>query len=471
MTDQMHLLDAPVVPESGIKNPNFFNGRVLTATDLQDEQAANRRQHQQLGRAAGAGVVVGLEVSLTTAGVGNTTPVLEVSRGLALNRRGQAVELVSARTRVTLARKLPAAARSDAVFADCEPLRLGPDLVGRGVYIFAVAPASAYRERAPMVPVGGGGRASGCGDRYAVEGVVFRLVELPLDTLRASEDDRDIIAGLMSDSERSSLAPLARAAARSKLRNLLAHTCFGTESLAGFLRDPLRRVGGRSPLLRYGVEDALEDAGLLSDCDVPLALIFWTQGGVRFVDMWAVRRRLIAAAPLGSAWPLPLEPRRQSEAEAMFQQFQDQLAALVTDQGLSVANLNVLHARDFFRFLPPAGIVPIATGTQRGFFYQNFWHNVTHREPVFIEGARLEHALREALSYPPQDLDAAELTWLYMLRQNIQARDTGAPGPPQPVVIFTSGQLPFHGEAQYNLARWSYSNYGPGVGGLIVGGG
>src|SRR6185436_7602210 len=116
----------------------------------------------------------------------------------------------------------------------CQPLQLGPDLVGRGAYIFAVAPASAYRDRAPMVPVGGGGRASGCGDRYAVAGVIFRLIEIPLASMSANSERRDTIAGLMSDSERSSLSPLARAAARSTLRNLLAHACFGTEARTAF---------------------------------------------------------------------------------------------------------------------------------------------------------------------------------------------------------------------------------------------
>jgi hypothetical protein len=61
-----NLFDRPIL-QGGIHQVNFFNGRLLTATDLRDEQAANRQQHRQLGQAAGSGVVYGLEVSMVAA--------------------------------------------------------------------------------------------------------------------------------------------------------------------------------------------------------------------------------------------------------------------------------------------------------------------------------------------------------------------------------------------------------------------
>ena len=134
-----HPLGAPVVLERGIKNANFFNGRVLTARDLQDEQLANRQQHRQLGRAAGAGVVDGMEVQLVAAGSPTTHPVLSVRGGLAINRSGQAIELSVELVQVALARTLAAPSEAG-LFADCEPLQSTPDLVGKGVYLFTIAP-------------------------------------------------------------------------------------------------------------------------------------------------------------------------------------------------------------------------------------------------------------------------------------------------------------------------------------------
>ena len=74
----------------GIRNTHFFNGRLLTAEDLRAEQQANRQQHRQLGLAIGAGVVEGFDVGLVSNG---PKPVLHISRGLALTRKGAALAL------------------------------------------------------------------------------------------------------------------------------------------------------------------------------------------------------------------------------------------------------------------------------------------------------------------------------------------------------------------------------------------
>src|SRR5215470_10306388 len=86
-------LNAPIL-NSGIRNTNFFNGRVLAAEDLTTLQTANAQQHHQLGQAVGTGVAWGLNVTLAD----NTDPVhpvLHVSAGLALNGNGEAVALAS----------------------------------------------------------------------------------------------------------------------------------------------------------------------------------------------------------------------------------------------------------------------------------------------------------------------------------------------------------------------------------------
>ena len=83
----LHVLE-PFL-DHGIQNTNFFNGRLLSAEDLQVEQEANRSQHQQLGRAVGEGIVCGLEVGRPTETLSlteETEVVVSVRSGLALNR-------------------------------------------------------------------------------------------------------------------------------------------------------------------------------------------------------------------------------------------------------------------------------------------------------------------------------------------------------------------------------------------------
>ena len=53
----------PIV-ENGIKNTNFFEGRLLTGRDLREQETADREHRRQLGRAIGAGIVEGLEVEI-----------------------------------------------------------------------------------------------------------------------------------------------------------------------------------------------------------------------------------------------------------------------------------------------------------------------------------------------------------------------------------------------------------------------
>ncbi|MCB0112025.1 MAG: hypothetical protein KDE53_39150, partial [Caldilineaceae bacterium] len=173
---------------NGIRQTNFFNGRLLTATDLRDQQAANRRQHEQLGRALGAGIVSGLDV-VADNGLPNA-PTVRVGKGLAVNRLGQPLELPQDLL-LDLARQQDQADIAAGLFADCGRPSSGTVALGRGLYILAVTPASGYQERVPLVRFNEPGRADGCGDRYAVEGVQFRLVNLDLT-------DTDLFAAALS---------------------------------------------------------------------------------------------------------------------------------------------------------------------------------------------------------------------------------------------------------------------------------
>jgi hypothetical protein len=193
----------------------------------------------------------------------------------------------------------------------------------------------------------------------------------------------------------------------------------------------------------------------LTGCDVPLAVLYWTlSDGMKFVDMWSVRRRLTDRSRSGR-WSHFVDDRRPSEGEAMFLQFQDQVGAL----SAATSNPQSLKAADHFIQLPAVGIIPLATEmTAPGFDYRNFFQNETYREPRFMEGARLERLIRESFLYPPLTVGSGEVIWLYQVRQNMQTIAEGR-GTPQPYLVFSSGHMPYYGEARFDLNRYNYSNY------------
>ena len=154
-------------------------------------------------------------------------------------------------------------------------------------------------------------------------------------------------------------------------------------------------------------------------------------------------------------WSNFIDDRSKHEGEAKFLQFQEQIAELRQ----STANPRDVAAADHFNYLPAAGVIPKFTGIQVGFDHRRFFQNQTYREPVFIEGARLEHLIRDSLSYGPIKLGTGELIYLYEVRENEQAIDAGGIRVPQSYLIFSSGHMPFYGEARFDVNRYNYSNY------------
>lgn len=439
--------------QGGIRNTNFFNGRLLTADDLRAEQAANRQQHQQLGVAVGAGVVEGYDVQLAPTG-NSAKPVLRVTKGLAITRKGAALALAED-VDVALVRQPKTALLSgDAgLFAVCRPEATTPSAtIAEGVYVFVVSPASGFTEHAPVVGFNGNGVASGCDHRYAVEGVRFGLVGVDLAQLS--------FVDAATRGELVQLLAQTNPASRTRLRNRLAHLCFGTAEAASFATDPFRLLSGQSPLAAgYGLIDWMRSRGDLTQCDVPLALLLWTTAGVQFVDLWSVRRTP-TPPPVSSVWPLQTGSRRPGEGEAAFLQFQTQLADMVAS-GVFGATLTQLHALDLFRYLPAAGMVPLATSRYQGFELADFFAGMAVPDPVHITGDELAALLRMAHTFPPIDLgrQQQELVWLYLVRENMEAVAVGGAAPPQPYVVFSSGHMPYAGQARYSLDHWNFANY------------
>lgn len=437
--------------DNGVPNPFYFEGRLLTATAMREDQDAHRARQRHLGRALGAGVVEGLWVGVESVGSPTSAPLMSVGRGLAINGNGQSLEL-PAREVVALGIESTPAADDAGLFHTCTPPIRRVEGTGDGFYLLVLSPASGFRGRAPasgLAPPRAGG---GCGSRWAVEGVRLRLV--PFDPLAVTG-----LAGATRDLLRDELLGSTGGAALSRLRNVVAHLCLGTEPLAAFAADPFLREalagGGTEPALAdYGVTGDLRAAGELTDCDVPLALIHLRVGGLVFVDNWAVRRR--PAPPATSApWPTLSGGRRRAEAEAVLFQFQNQVAELVERSATPTS----IRARDHFRWLPPAALVPVAGGGRRGVSRPAFVAGLTTRQPEqYLDGARVGELLALSLDHPPIEPAGGEFVWTYRVRQNHRVPAEG--GTDFPYLLLASGHLPYVGTARFDVARWDRSNFG-----------
>ena len=437
--------------KGGIHNTNFFNGRVLSAEDLKVEQDANRIHHLRLGRAAGEGVVYGLEVS---AEIGSSS--LSITQGLSLNRRGESLCLPED-VSVDFIPASGTYAQGETFFECNTETETIP--TGKGVYILVISHASGLKETAPMSGLFARGTIPGCGSKYAVEGVQFRLVKLDIDINQGIRGTtREKLKHLMD---------MTDAASTSKLRNILAHLCFGTDDVSDFVRAPFNVNSGskpaRSSFATYGVLDTLRSMEMLTDHDVPLAMVYWSTEMIKFVDMWSVRRKLTERSNTDS-WNLFTGSRRMAEVEAVFLQFQGQIEQIIQ----STENRESIEAAKYFSYLPATGMIPISGDylntymdkiggkppgvVAEGFDPEKFFNTLTTRESVFIEGPGLEALMRDSLSYPPIDLARKEMMWVYLVRENVISME-------QPYVIFTSGHVPYRGDARYDLTRWGYGFY------------
>src|SRR4051812_41911183 len=105
--------------DTELRHINFFNGRLLTGTDLEEEQSAQHAHFRHLGEAIGEGVAFGLGVSPADTSPPDG-PVVSVTKGLAVNRAGQTLRL-ECDQRVALTRSPDPAAADACIFADCDP--------------------------------------------------------------------------------------------------------------------------------------------------------------------------------------------------------------------------------------------------------------------------------------------------------------------------------------------------------------
>lgn len=413
-------LDTPFL-DGGLRSTNFFNGRLLSREDMQREQDAGRAVHERLGRALGTGIAHGFEVQAKAIGGNSTTdPAVTVRAGLALNRLGQTVALDRDVEVSLLKPAAPSAGGTSptGAFATCPPPDNTVYVTGTGVYLLSVAPAA--RKQGLAVVSGLHNTASTCNAKEIVEGVQFHLYQVKLTPAELADD--------------------------AHLRNVVAYKFFAAEGAGtDAVRDPFG-----VPSAPVGLTDPQ-----LPGCDVPLAVFQWTAaGGLRWVDLWSVRRRL-ALAPLRGHVPLgPADPTQGALGEAMFFQFQDHIDVLSLSPPLT--------ASEVFRWLPPVGLLPLGVGGASGFNATAFFSGFTTRGSLFIEGARVRALLQLATSFPPSQVPVPgqsqppELMWLYRVREN-----QPPPGvtPPRPYLLFALGRLPCQVDPRFDVSHWNQVNF------------
>lgn len=397
------------ITDGGIQNVNFFNGRLLTADDLSAVLDAGRKHDRQLAEGLGEGVVHGLEVELSKSSTA-ARPVVRVTGGLAFNRAGAPVALAAPTVDVALARAQSVSAPEAGLFAECAGPET-PDNLGKlGVYVFVASPAATYEGSVPRRHSVADDRFDGCGRRYAVEGVKFRLERIDFASLPGVSDATRALL--------NSLTNASDAASVSKLRNVVAHLCFDSEEKTGQRRDPFRRPAGDTRFVNYGALHELRQRKQLTDCDVPLAVVYWTPQGVRFVDNWAARR--LARRPLD----MDAQSLLRSYGYERFLQFQRHVQELFDALGA----LTAVKLQDYFAFVPPAGYFPV-TGSKspRGFHPANFFKQFTTGAPSDVAADGFGSVLRDSFACPDVALSTKPVFTVVRLRENVAAVSASSP--------------------------------------------
>jgi len=422
MTDSPHstekVLDAgEVCPDLADRRVNFFSGRLLSADDMRQEQSAVNQRDRRLGTAIGSGVVRGLEVHAEA----DAANLLQIEAGLAITGCGEPLALDNP-LRLRLA---PAVEQSGAGgFAPCGSEAGFVMDQGDGYYLISLAPnVGLSSEKAQEINHSGrNGQLIACGARWRLEGLTLQVDKLPASALPAA------LRGA---------PPAAHTANLSRARSLLAKLCLG-------------EVMGATPL-GEPAPDLLQTAKLASPDRVALAVVAWSNNGVRFVDRWSVRRSLAPDTHTPGAAPYwPPGASRAIQAEAMQRQFQEHLAELLLALKAAGTDTASLVAGEWFVWLPAVGILPRAN-TESGLSAKVFFSTLPARS-LFLAHAALESILREGMAYPPIDLTAKspQLIWLYQL---VEDRN---------VLVYASGHLPPANPARLDLARYDAALYPDG---------
>ncbi|MFL5699386.1 MAG: hypothetical protein ACJ797_20085 [Ktedonobacteraceae bacterium] len=353
----------------GLQETHYFDGRLLSADAFKADQDAVQTRLDWLGRATGYGIIDGLIIRK----VRTSETQLSISRGLGLSYSGRVIRLpgdmtlsltksapapvstaASAQqktgtfTSVSLVQQQQATTNGNAVAASTS------GIIPEGVYLLTVLPVSQFEGLALMRSsvsgvASGVSNAPGCGSKWEVEGVQFKVIRL----------DTSDLSGLFAN-----VPDIPRDEQGILRQNLLAHWCYGTLIVRDFGIHPFDFPDKYSPLDPNAV--FIPD---LSADDLPLAAFHWDGSRITFVDSWIARRRVVhpdavtgtnSSLQVGS-WKAIMDDRRVAENQARFRQFQDQLDSIVAagNKPGSGTDLTRVKVTDSFTFLPPVGLLPV----------------------------------------------------------------------------------------------------------------
>ncbi|MDH5179222.1 MAG: hypothetical protein OEY07_06110 [Gammaproteobacteria bacterium] len=382
---------------------------------------------------------------------------MTVTKGLAINPAGEIIGLPNQDVKVALSKSLKVVDFSEPDFYNCAGPPGNQHLPnGAGVYILVMSPTAGFKERAPKSGLGDNGVVKGCGSRYVQEGVQFRLVEFdPLSMNSYSNETRD----MLTDELLNKVTPVQRAdeANVSKLKNVLAHVFFGTEQKM-LMRAQGLSMATMSPVKKQITAfDYLFEQELIRECDICLAVLYWTMEGVIFLDNWSVRRIVANNEGYGVNVPGNIIFDRD-ESVAVYMQFQNHIYDLMKKSPAP----HLIQAQDYFYFLPPAGILPLISAGYVGYAVNDFFHGMIKHEPVYVEESQLGCLFDLSFKYPVKYVKDDVLIWLYYGQENNRLNESGEL-PQQRFVVFTTGHMPYFASPRYDLSRWSYSNYISGL--------
>lgn len=346
----IHSLDETF--DGGMRLPHYVNGRLLSAEDLGADQRADQQRFVEMAKAVGAGVVHGLMVE------SKGPRKLAITPGMGINPNGNTVRLTGTGFTISLTLDQEDSTEHDgARFAACNTGASTRDIVECGAYLLTATPISRPEGSTPLH------NSTRCAHQWQREGVKFRAIRLKEFEKAYFKNIFKVCYELLDEGVLGNLgmdvpfiepgevgAPFLDASSEGEdgtevpIRHLLAHWCFGTE--------PLKRLP-RAPFDFPRHYDPLSELEERTPCDLPLAVFFWTDHGLLFVDSWSVRRQITPSQPARHMSCLT-SPHREAQGHARWRQFQVHLADIVKRP-----DFNAKEDKVSFRFLPPAGLVPM----------------------------------------------------------------------------------------------------------------
>lgn len=318
------------------RRPRYFDGRFLTGSDLTRDQNYIRQRQADLARAGGVGVIAGLRVGLTGAASGQQ---LTISAGHGVTPSGDLVLVTSLRKVAPL--DIPAVERLDASLG----LRREPRLpLGRrtGLFILALRPVEFTANPIAAYPTSITGQRQ-IEDGDVIEATAISLIPYP-DT--------------------------GGAATLEEARRTVARQLF------------------------------LGDTQGLPQNALPLAMVAFDRGAVRWIDEAMVRRETGADTPLQVA----LGASSRALAEAFVVQHRRHLRDVVRERR-SAGLPDGFAAAQYFAALPAAGQLPTAAIAPDPLGFLQFWFPpAVNVDLSFVPSDEIAAIVDESLALPPIDL-------------------------------------------------------------------